>query len=167
MQVAIWILSVLGVIGVGIGLGYLIYYLFWRVYGGRREISVTRSEFEEFKSAIEAQLEEGLINPSELDMLKKAIKAEEARKGEESVARSEFEEFKTAIETKLEKGLVNPSELDMLKKAIKAEGARKGEESVARSEFEEFRTAIETKLGEEYVTIGQFASFRESIRKAM
>ena len=122
MQVAIWILSVLGVIGVGIGLGYLIYYLFWRVYGGRREISVTRSEFEEFKSAIEAQLEEGLINPSELDMLKKAIKAE---------------------------------------------GARKGEESVARSEFEEFRTAIETKLGEEYVTIGQFASFRESIRKAM
>ena len=122
MQVAIWILSILGVIGVGIGLGYLIYYLFWRVYGGKREVLVTRSEFEEFKTAIETKLEEGLINPGELDMLKKAVKAEEARKSEESVARSEFEEFKTAIEA---------------------------------------------KLGEEYVTISQFASFRDSMKKAM
>ena len=119
MQVATWILSVLGVIGVGIGLGYLIYYLFWRVYGGRREISVTRSEFEEFKTAVEMKLEEGLINPGELDMLRKAIKAEEARKGEEPVGRSEFEKFKTAMEAKLGEEYVTISQFANFRESIR------------------------------------------------
>ncbi|MFC2013252.1 hypothetical protein ACFLUE_03080, partial [Chloroflexota bacterium] len=70
MQVVIWIISVLGVIGAGIGLGYLIYWLFWQKYVIRREESVSRSEFEEFKATLETKLGEGLVKPSEFEELK-------------------------------------------------------------------------------------------------
>jgi len=77
MQVVIWIFSVLGVIGIGIGLGNLIYYLFWQRYAITREESVARSEFEKFKAAleaIEAKLQEEYITQSQFDRFREAIK---------------------------------------------------------------------------------------------
>ena len=97
MQAVIWIFSVLGVIGAGIGLGYLIYYLFWPKYAIKSEESVTRSEFEEFKADIEAKLKEGVTKPSELDALKTSLEAIEAKLKEEYVTLSKFDRFRDAI----------------------------------------------------------------------
>ncbi|MFC1904933.1 hypothetical protein ACFLXT_04140, partial [Chloroflexota bacterium] len=73
MQVVIWVFSVLGVIGAGYGLGHLLYYLYWKKYAIKREESVTRSDFDEFKAAIEAKLGEGLVKPNELDAVRGTI----------------------------------------------------------------------------------------------
>ncbi len=76
MQVVIWIFSVLGVIGAGIGLGYLLYYLLWQKYAIRGVESVARSEFEELKAALEAT---------------------EAKLKEEYVTQSQFVRFRDAV----------------------------------------------------------------------
>ena len=97
MQVVIWILSVLGVIGAGVGLGYLIYWLFWPRYVIRSEESVSRSEFEEFKAAVEAKIGEGLVKPSELEVLRSDIASIEAKIHDDYVTLSQFARFKEAI----------------------------------------------------------------------
>ena len=149
MQAVIWIFSVLGVIGAGIGLGYLIYYLFWPKYAIKSEESVTRSEFEEFKADIEAKLKEGVTKPSELDALKTSLEAIEAKLKEGVIKPSELDALKTsleAIEAKLKEGVIKPSELDALKTSLEA---------------------IEAKLKEEYVTLSKFDRFRDAIREIM
>ncbi|MBA7562161.1 hypothetical protein ES708_03810 [subsurface metagenome] len=149
MQVVIWIFGVLGVIGAGIGLGYLLYYLFWQKYAIRREESVSRSEFEELKATLEAKLGEGLVKPSELEALRSAIESVEAKLGEGLVKPSELEALRSAIESveaKLGEGLVKPSELEALRSAI---------------------ASVEAKLRDDYVTLSQFDRFREAIREVM
>jgi len=149
MEVVIWVFSVLGVIGGGIGLGNLLYYLFWQRYQIKAVESVPRSEFEEFKAAIEAKLQEGLVKPGELDPLRSAIEA---------------------LEAKLQEGLVKPGELDPLRSAIEALEAKLREGLVKPGELDPLRSAIEAleaKLKEEYVTQSQFVRFRDAVREVM
>ena len=149
MQVFIWVVSVLGVIGAGIGLGLLLYFLFWQKDAIKYEESVPRKEFEEFKAAIEAKLQEALSKGSELDALRSAIESVEGKLKEGVIKPSELDALRSAIgsvETKLQKGLVKPSELDKLKAVLQA---------------------IEAKLKEEYVTQSNFNRFKEAIKEIM
>ena len=116
MQVVIWILGFLVVIGAGIGLGLLIYYLYWQ-----KEGSDLHKEFEEFKAAIEAKIQEALSKGSELNALRSAIES---------------------LETKLQDGLVKPSELDKLKTVLQANEKKLQEEYVTSSQFNRFKDAI-------------------------